>query len=89
MTALIGFSALAIDLGHLYVGHSYHDKIEYLLPDGSVHGFSAFPYNIGGSPNGIAFAPETNFGGKMYVGVIGEGTWAGIFSLDTNGNPEN
>lgn len=86
-TSTIGIDRIGRYSGHLYMGHSAGDRIEYLLPDGSIHSFSSFPYNISGSPGGFAFTPENSYDGWMYAVVQGESTWAGLFFLDTNGNP--
>ncbi|MBN2376990.1 MAG: PEP-CTERM sorting domain-containing protein [Sedimentisphaerales bacterium] len=76
--------------GSLYVGTSGLDHIDEVTVGGSISNFSGYPYDIGGgSPIGIAFDPGTRYGGQMYASTYSSNsaTWAGVFSLDGNGNP--
>ncbi len=75
--------------GYLYTGTSGLDHIDKILPDGSIQHFSDYPYNISGNPKNIAFDPGNKYGGKLYISTYSSSssTWAGIFSLDGEGNP--
>ncbi|MFC1782090.1 dockerin type I domain-containing protein [Planctomycetota bacterium] len=75
--------------GLMYVGNSAQDDIDKVFLSGQVQRFSAFPYNVSGSPNSIAFDLNGSYGGLMYVGLLttAQTSMRGIYTLDTNGDP--
>jgi len=76
--------------GYMYTGTGGLDHIDRIDPVGGIERFSDFPYEAeGGSPEGIAFDPGADYGGLMYVANYSSvnSPWAGVFSLDTSGNP--
>ena len=75
--------------GYLYAGTGGQDHIDSITPTGSIQTFTDFPYNMGGGgPEGIAFDPGDRYGGMMYVAnQSSTSSWAGLYTLDTDGNP--
>jgi len=75
--------------GYMYTGTGSSDHIDKVTSTGSIQTFTDFPYNMGGGgPEGMDFDPGNRYGGMMYVANQSPtSSWAGVYSLDTNGNP--
>jgi len=85
----IGIDRLGGYGGDMYCGTGGKDHIDSISSIGAVQRFSDFPYDMGGSPMDIEFDPGIDYGGSMYVATYSgnNSQWAGVFSLDVNGNP--
>lgn len=93
--ALIWKTPVALELDrigrygqHLYVGRNVYDRIDAILPNGSVEVFSYFPFDNNGGVEGLAFDPGTRYGGLMYAGIFSNSSSAyrGVYALDAYGN---
>lgn len=87
-------SPIAIDRtgtygGFMYTGTRGNDHIDRIFPNGNTQSFSAFPYNVSGGPESIAFDSGYEYGGLMYVSTYAKTSpnRSGIFSMDAAGNP--
>jgi len=74
--------------GYMYSGTNGKDHIDRAAANGNVQRFCDFPYNMSGGPEGLDFDPGTDYGGLMYVAnQSSTSQWAGVYSLDIDGNP--
>ena len=75
--------------GYMYTGTAVNDHIDQVTSAGVVQKFSDFPYGMSGNVQDFEFDPGLDYGGLMYSATYSgaNGTWSGVFSLDTSGNP--